>query len=72
MKIWDNDEAKSKSPYELFQRKRELKKFYFFREDVDRIIVGFPKIKFRYIVQPSVRLPSHKVPIVSKLEDIIF
>ena len=51
---WTKEEAKWKNAYEFSQRKTDIRDYYFwYYEDVIRVIRGYPHIKFRYIVTPS-------------------
>ena len=53
IKEWTYEEAKYKSVKELYERKIDLKNAYFYLEDIDRVMRGFPDVQFRYVLEPS-------------------
>lgn len=67
---WSYEDAKWKNSWDLHQRKNDLKEYYSFQEDVERVMRGFHHIKFRYIVSPSSQIPAASVPIYWTPEDI--
>lgn len=47
---WTKAEASWKTSWDMKNRKTELKDIYYYKEDVIRVMKGFPHIKFRYVV----------------------
>lgn len=66
---WSYEEALYKSVSEIQKRKTELKNAYYYLEDIERVMRGFQDVQFRYILQPSKKLPSKFIPIISTLEE---
>ena len=50
---WTMADAKSKSAYSYATRKKEMKDYYYYFEDVARVIRGYPNIGFRHLITPS-------------------
>jgi predicted acylesterase/phospholipase RssA len=66
---WTPEEAKWKNAYQFYERKSAFRDYYFwYYEDVIRVIRGYPHIKFRYLVTPSQTLPSEYFPIFATNE----
>lgn len=75
MKIpeWSLEEAKWKNAYQFYERKSDFRDYYFwYYEDVIRVMRGYPHITFRYLVSPSQTLPSEYFPIYSNSDIIEF
>lgn len=48
----------------------QYKDYYYYYEDILRVIAGYPDIDFRFIITPSRDLPSRFFPIYASLEEI--
>ena len=46
------------------------KDYYYYYEDLLRVIAGYPNIEFRFIVTPTQDLPSRFFPIYATVEEI--
>lgn len=70
VKKWTYEEARWKTSWDMNNRKKELKEYYYYKEDVERVMRGFPHIQFRYIMAPSVPIPESYIPIFQTKEEI--
>jgi len=52
IKEWTMKEAKWKNAYQINQRTKELKNYYYYYDDVYRVIQGYPNVNFRYLFYP--------------------
>lgn len=55
---WTMEEARWKNAYQFDKRRDAFRDYYYYYEDIKRVIVGYPDIDFRFIVTPSTNLPS--------------
>lgn len=61
---WTLEEGLNTNTYNLYNRKNYLKDYYFwYYEDLIRVMRGYPHVKFRYVVTPSQALRSEYIPI---------
>ena len=60
---WDMKDAKYKNAYELYKRHEAFRDFYYYYEDVTRVVRGYPKVNFRHLVSPSTDLGGGYIPI---------
>jgi hypothetical protein len=67
---WTIEEARWKSGYQMYERRQAYKNYYYYYEDIMRVIRGYPDINFRFIVTPSTDLPSRFFPIYASKEEI--
>lgn len=66
---WTLDEGRQSNAYQFYQRKSDFKDYYFwYYEDVIRVMRGYPHVKFRYVVTPSQTLPSEYFPIYANTQ----
>ena len=62
-------EAKYKNSYDIFERKKWLEYYYYwYLEDILRIVQGFPDVNFRHLVVPEEDLGGGYVPIFDGLD----
>lgn len=50
---WKKDDLKYKTSWDMYKRKESIKNMYSYLDDYNRIMLGYPHVKFRYIVAPS-------------------
>lgn len=61
---WTLEEGKMQNSYQFYMRKSDYKDYYFwYYEDIIRVMRGYPHVNFRYVVTPSQILPSEYFPI---------
>ena len=60
---WDVESAKFQSAYDFNSRRDSFTHFYWFYEEVLRVIRGFPKVQFRHLLTPKGPLGGSLVPI---------
>ena len=70
VKHWTYEESKWKTSWDMNNKKKELKDYYYYKEDVERVMKGFPHIKFRHVIAPSTEIPSSYIPIFWTPEEI--
>ena len=49
---WTKDQVSFKNAYDIFERKAEYENFYYYYEDITRIVRGYPKVHFRHLISP--------------------
>jgi hypothetical protein len=69
---WNVREFKYKNAYELYNRKMDFIDFYYYYEDITRVIRGYPKVHFRHLVTPQKELGGGLLPIFEDLEKVKF
>ena len=69
---WTPGEVKYKNAYELFARKEAYIDFYYYYEDLTRVVRGYPEVEFRHLLTPRVPLEGGFVPIFDGRESIEF
>ena len=69
---WTKQEFKYKSAYELFNRKLEYTDFYYYYEDITRVVRGFPHVQFRHLITPRAPLGGGFIPIFDGIDQIKF
>jgi len=65
---WSMNNAKYKNAYELYQRKESLRMFYYYYEDITRVVRGYPNVHFRHLMSPMENLHGTYVPIFDDIE----
>lgn len=71
-KKWQITEMRWKSAFNVYKRRKEIYKFYYYEEDVVRMTRGFHDVNFRLMVSPSKELTSKGlVPINATAKDIL-
>lgn len=60
---WTMEEANYKNAYDLYKRREDLRDFYYYYEDITRVVRGYPKVHFRHLIAPSEDLGGGMVPI---------
>jgi hypothetical protein len=69
---WDLKSAKYESAYGYYKRRDALTNFYYYYEEVIRVIRGFPKVQFRHLITPKAPLGDSYVPIFDGAEEVNF
>lgn len=67
---WTLEEARWKSGNQLFERRELYRTYYYYFEDILRVIMGYPNVEFRFIIIPTTDLPSMFFPIFATREQI--
>ena len=49
---WHLREIKYKNAWDMFARHTQLKEFYYYFEDIIRVVRGYPKVNFRHLISP--------------------
>ena len=57
------EDSKYKNAWDLYERKEYLKNFYYYYEDVTRVVRGYPKVKFRHLISPRQEVGGGYIPI---------
>lgn len=71
IKLWTYEDLKWMNAYSLYERRKEIYNYYYYKEDLVRMTRGFHEIDFRFIVVPSEPLAAGgMVPINATKEDI--
>ena len=67
---WSLTQAKYKNAYNIYSRK-ELFEFYYYwyLEDILRIVKGFPKVNFRHLIMPTEALGGSTIPVFDGIEE---
>ena len=67
---WTLTQAKYKNAYDIYSRK-ELFEFYYYwyLEDILRIVKGFPKVNFRHLIMPTENLGGSTIPVFDGIEE---
>ena len=69
MDEWSLTEAKYKNAYDIYSRKKLLEYYYYwYLEDILRIVKGFPNVNFRHLVLPDQDLGGGYIPIFDGID----
>jgi len=49
---WTMEIKKFKNAFEYYLRKEHLRDFYYYYEDVTRVVQGYPDVVFRHLLTP--------------------
>lgn len=60
---WTMNTAKYKNAFDLYKRKELYRFFYFYFEDITRVVRGYPNVHFRHMVTPNTDLGGGYIPI---------
>ena len=60
---WSPKEAKYESAYGYYKRRDAFTNFYYYYEEVIRVIRGFPDVQFRHLITPKAPLGGAYIPI---------
>ena len=55
---WKMKEIKYKNAFEMYKRTADLKDFYYYFEDILRVVRGYPNVQFRHLISPLEDLDS--------------
>lgn len=64
------EEARWKSGEQLYKRRQHYKEFYYYYEDIMRVIRGYPEVDFRFLITPTSNLPTKFFPIYATSDEI--
>jgi hypothetical protein len=64
--------AKYESAWGYHKRRESFGNFYYYYEEVIRVIRGFPKVQFRHLITPKAPLGGSYIPIFEGREQIEF
>ena len=53
---WTGEDTRWMTAHDMYKRRLDISDYYKVKEDVFRVMRGFPNVDFRLIVQPSVSL----------------
>lgn len=66
---WSLTQAKYKNAYDLYSRKVNFEFYYYwYLEDILRIVQGFPNVNFRHLILPEEDLGGGYIPIFDDLD----
>jgi len=65
---WTLKQSKYKNAYELYERKEFYRMFYYYYEDITRVVRGYPNVHFRHLITPITDLGGGYVPIFDGVE----
>lgn len=60
---WTMKDSRYKNAYELYNRKEYFKEFYYYYEDITRVVRGYPNVHFRHMISPRQDIGGGPVPI---------
>lgn len=69
---WAKEISKFKNAFEYYLRKEHLRDFYYYYEDITRVVQGYPDVQFRHLLTPQVPLEGGFLPIYDGLDEINF
>lgn len=65
---WSLTDAKFKNAFDLYSRKEFFREFYYYYEDITRVVRGYPKVQFRHLITPKQDLGGGYIPLFDGLE----
>lgn len=65
---WSLTDAKFKNAYDLYSRKEFFREFYYYYEDITRVVRGYPKVHFRHLITPKQDMGGGYIPLFDGLE----
>ena len=60
---WTMQESKWKNAYDLYNRKNYFSDFYYYFEDITRVVRGYPNVHFRHMISPRQDIGGGAVPL---------
>lgn len=67
---WSMFDSKYKNAYQLYERKENFVNFYYYYEDITRVVRGYPDVHFRHLIAPTMQLPGTWLPILEGREEV--
>ena len=67
---WSIDQSKYKNAYELYKRQNDFRDFYYYYEDITRVVRGYPHVNFRHLISPRKDLGGGYIPIFDGVDVI--
>lgn len=68
MDEWSMQDAKFKNAWDIYQRKEWYREFYYYYEDITRVVRGYPDVHFRHLITPQAKLGGGYIPLFDGLE----
>lgn len=65
---WTFKDAKYKNAWDMKNRNSEYSKFYYYYEDITRVIRGYPYVHFRHLMTPKVDIGGDNIPIFDGID----
>ena len=65
---WTIEQSKYKNAYDLYSRHIALRDFYYYYEDITRVVRGYPKVHFRHLIAPMKALGGGFFPIFEGID----
>ena len=65
---WTLADSKFKNAYDLYHRKEFFRNFYYYYEDITRVVRGYPKVHFRHLITPKQNLEGGYIPLFDGID----
>lgn len=65
---WTTTTAKYKNAWDMKARQTEYNNFYYYYEDITRVVRGYPNVHFRHLMSPKVDIGGGYIPIFDGVE----
>ena len=65
---WSNTDVKFKNAYDLYKRKEYFREFYYYYEDITRVVRGYPRVHFRHLITPKQDVGGGYVPLFDGID----
>jgi len=65
---WSIKDYKYKNAYEMYTRKSTFRSFYYYYEDLTRVMRGYPKVHFRHMIAPLESVQGSYMQIFDDIE----
>lgn len=62
-------EVKYKNALDIYIRNNQVRDFYYYFEDLIRVVRGYPKVNFRHLISPLQDLSDAYIPIFDGIEE---
>ena len=61
-------ESKYRSAWDIVNRQNVFRDYYYYFEDISRVVKGYPNIHFRHLITPSESLGGGFMPIFDDID----
>ena len=72
VETWDLKNSKYQSAHGFYKRRDAFTNFYYYYEEVIRVMRGFPNVQFRHLLSPRGPLGGSYIPIFDGVKEVDF
>ena len=70
MESWDLEGTRWYNAYDFYSRRKSITHYYFYKEDMTRMLRGYKDVDFRLTVMPMTPLTGGVIPLSATADDV--